>query len=222
MLWLNDLWTFVLIGMGFQGFNLVVHWFINQRLTLKGHPTIKRRLFFFGGEHPATIGNKINWAAIYIFCYLFALVQSWHLGVGPARLYIEIALSVPQAVFMTIGLFVIDRIEFAIHFLFDKIEENPKSEIRVNQPILNQPPATTETSVQPVTPSTQKKSPLGWFLKRKQNELNELPELISSKVRETVEHQRQASAMRRQNKEAARESETESRIKKFHDLTEGH
>ena len=217
MLWLNDLFTFILIGMGFGIFNMAFHWFINQRLAMKKRPAVKRRFLHFGS---AVIGDKMNWVAIFIGCYLFALLQSWHLGVGIGRLYIEIALSVPQAFFMAFGLFIIDRIEFGFHFLFDPIETVPV----IESPIPAQPNtpqvASFETVVSSAPPTRE--SFMGWIWRNKKEQLKATPSVISEKIGAVVAERAEVRAASKQAQEDRLKQEAEDRIKKFRDITDGH
>ncbi|MDO8496801.1 MAG: hypothetical protein Q7S43_05120 [bacterium] len=220
MLWLNDLFTFILIGMGFGVFNLLLHWFINQRLAMNGKPALKRKFLTFGGDHPLSIGNKINWSAIYISCYAFALLQSWHLGVGPGRLYVEIALSMPQALFMTFGLFIVDRMEFLFRFLFDAVEGVPKT---INpatvQPSL--PPAVSPELVPSAAP-VKRNNLFKYLWRSKKEQLKAIPSVVSEKIDTVItEHAEARIASKRAEEEKKRQGAQE-RMNKFRDLTDGH
>ena len=218
MLWLNDLFTFILIGMGFGIFNMALHWFINQRLVMKKRPTIKRRFLYFGSE---VIGNKINWVAIFIGCYLFALLQSWHLGVGIGRLYVEIALSIPQAIFMAFGIFIIDRIEFGFHFLFDPIEGASKVENPV--PVRSSVPEVASSETVPLmTTPVSKESFMRWLWRSKKEQLKAVPSVVSEKIEAVVTERAEARVSSKQVQEDKRKREAEDRINKFRDITNGH
>ncbi len=87
------------IGFGIALVASLLFWASNSR----------RFLFRFGGKSPLSLGYKKNWVLWYILSYGFEFFTSFLWGVGD-RMYRELALSSMQAIFFTIGLFVIDRV----------------------------------------------------------------------------------------------------------------
>ena len=70
----------------------------------------RRRPFFrFGGESRFSLVVKKSWMLWYLVAYVFEFLTSFLRGVGD-RMYVELALSIYQALFVTLGLFIIDRL----------------------------------------------------------------------------------------------------------------
>lgn len=88
----------------FIGFGPCVAWSIYCSVQNK-----RRRIFRFGGDTPLSFGSKIRWSLWFMLGYVFAFGSSCHPNIG-ARMYVEMALSLYQALAITLGLFIADRL----------------------------------------------------------------------------------------------------------------
>src|SRR3989344_7706440 len=94
---LNTILTHFGIGAGLAVITVAFFWRRQRR----------RPIFRFGGDDPISFGSQAPWVRWIIISYFFEVLSSLHPGLN---LYKELALSALEAVALTFGLFLVDRV----------------------------------------------------------------------------------------------------------------
>ena len=182
----------------------------------------KRRYFLhFGGDNPMSIGTLYLWS-IWLF---LALIIEVGTSVLTHRVYAEFALSVFQIIPFTFGTFFVDRIFMMIepenYYLPQSNGVIDVTPITSDPELADSPDNNTTVLRIPETPKTSR-SWIGSMISRGTKNIVSAPKTIINRASTKVEEHRESTKADRKAHETAKKAATTDRLKKFHDLTEGH
>lgn len=203
MIFLNEAVIHFFVGVGLNLLVVLLFFYYKKR----------RRLFRFGGDSPLSFGTKQRWVAWYLFAYVFEFLSSFHWGVGP-RMYVEIAFSFFQAIFATVGLFIVDRLAMIVL----EPEEHWMPEGKIAGKII---PVQAQVVMEPVpSPKEIASSKRSWlrnklagFWGRSGESAKEAVQKIHEKIEDLPGVAKKAFADRQERGEAERKAEQERKEK---------
>ncbi|MBI4991716.1 MAG: hypothetical protein HZB99_00670 [Candidatus Harrisonbacteria bacterium] len=197
-MFLQEVMTHFFIGVTLAVLTVTVCYYYGKRRTL----------LRFG---PLILGTKMHWIGYYLVALVFEVATSFHWGVG-ARLYAELALSPFQAVGLTLGLFLVDRL--AMMLVEPQSDWRPESSgtppaLPENVPpvVSQQPPAPVEQETPPVDDST-------W--------LKNIVKGLADGVGSLVNGVRQGLENRRKEADAKSQADKTERLRRLDDHLRGH
>lgn len=206
------------IGIGLCLLFVTLFWKYNRRRP--------NHFFRFGGDSPVSIGNKSRWLTWYLFSLTFEIATSF---IVPA-LYREFALSIFEAVVMTFGLFITDRIAMMFepeeywNLAYKQGATKVSNEAVTPEAITNEKPQ--ETIPQPKSWIKKKEERVAEGIKETAGEIKETMNDASSASRgwfnggmRVFQNVRENRRKRKEEKKLQREAERQQALDKFKDLT---
>lgn len=180
----------------------------------------KRYFLHFKGDDPVSLGDSKLWIIWYILALAFELTTSFMTH----RLYVEVALSAFQAVTVTMGAYVVDRLlmMFEAPELYPRRTDIVVKPVRVIETKIEAPNSVAQLSPSPEQPRASR----SWISEKFQNLLRGIartPKATVDHINESLAEQSAERARSRSeriaNEQAEEQAGLEERKSRLNDLT---
>lgn len=163
----------------------------------------KRYIFHFGGDNPISLGSKDYWGTWYFVALIIELITSFMTH----SLYVELALSIFQAVAFTVGTFAVDR----IFMMIEPTELYPhRTDIVVRPTVVETrtqtPSPVVESAPKPVQQALPAPTPReAWIMTKAKNLVGKAARAPRAAV-DTISQSLRGQSAERKERQAAREA----------------